>query len=133
MFPNPQDAPSGCGEAFVGIEIAPLVRLNLVSPEIGIALGARAMLWATVPKAAVDEDRNAMAREGDIWPRCAPPSANPKIHAVPEPSSVQQGSDCELRLRVTALRGTHGRGSRCHGRIVMRAAPLTDIRMLAKW
>ena len=39
-----------------GSDITQAYQLDFVSPEIGIALGARAVFWTAMPKAAVDED-----------------------------------------------------------------------------
>src|SRR5262245_13391737 len=66
MPPNPHDLPSISPEPRVSVAITLLVRDDLGPPELGILLGPRRVLWATVPEAAIDEDSDTRAGESDV-------------------------------------------------------------------
>lgn len=66
MLPDPDDPPSGQRQQRVGFLVTYYVPLKLGSPIVGIGLGNRTVLWAAMPKAAVDEDRNSRWAEDDV-------------------------------------------------------------------
>jgi hypothetical protein len=47
----------------VGIEVASTVGFDLLTPELGVGFGPRAVNGATVPKTTIDKDGNACFRE----------------------------------------------------------------------
>ncbi len=67
------------------------------------------MLWATVPEAAVDEDRDSLAREGAIRP--TPPIGHERgvVNAIAKAGGVKQAADRYLGRCVAAHVRSHDR------------------------
>lgn len=66
MLPDPDDRPSGLSEGVVISSIPLDVACDLCVPIDPIRLWAQAVLWASMPKTAVNEHCNPLARENDI-------------------------------------------------------------------
>jgi len=59
MLPDTQNEPAGVMESAVRVSVALPVAAHLLDPIGGIRVGSRtAVLWAAVPEAAVNEDRD---------------------------------------------------------------------------
>lgn len=86
MFPDADRDPSGLLECCIGITVAADVRLDLLAPELRVALGPCPVGWAAVPEAAIYEDRDLRAAEHHIAsPAKAPqwPLVDPVSQAAP--------------------------------------------------
>ncbi len=64
------------------------IHVQLTQPEVRVGLGQTGVLFAAMPKAAVDEHRNPLPGEGDV--DCPPPvERDAVVDAVPQASFVQ--------------------------------------------
>ena len=119
VLPEACDVPSRLLESFIGVPVASLVSLDLCSPVGGVLLWPGPMDRATMPEAAVDEDRHTFPGENDI-DLSANTGENASLHAVPESASMQRRSEMHLRLRSSLPSGAHPRPcgcGRCLGRV----------------
>ena len=66
MLPEPHDGPTCASELLRRVAVALTVPLQLIAPLCGVGLRHRAMQRAAMPDASIDEDRDAMANEGDV-------------------------------------------------------------------
>jgi hypothetical protein len=66
MFPYPLDGPARGSELFIDPLVAFAIDLQLPDPELRVLRRRSIMLGASVPEAAVDEDRDLRAREHDV-------------------------------------------------------------------
>ena len=127
MLPEAHDVPSCLSESFIGVPVASLVSVDLCSPVGAVLLWPGPMDRATMPEAAVDEDRYAFPRENDV-DLSANTGENASLHAVPEPPSVQRRSKMHFRLCSLLPSSTHsrpcGRG-RCLRRVWIRHGSFT--------
>jgi hypothetical protein len=73
MLPKSQDAPAGSNEDGIGVAITTNILFYLGAPPRPVRLWPCPVLRASVPKAAVDKDRQAGAHEDNI---CAAPASN---------------------------------------------------------
>jgi hypothetical protein len=66
MFPNPNNQPTPVRQSLVRIDVTPLVRENLGSPEIRIRFRPSRVVRAPMPKTAVNENRHLGASKDKI-------------------------------------------------------------------
>lgn len=66
MLPEAEDAPARAAEGACNAGVAGAIGGNLGGPEGGVIFGLRAVLGATVPETAVDEDREFQGGENEI-------------------------------------------------------------------
>lgn len=117
MLPDAQHLPSGCSEPLVGVGISALGPAYLFSPVLGVRLSDVAVPGASVPEAAVEEDRHLWAakhqvcRSPQLWQRAG-------CDTVPQPECVDSAPQCHLWSGVTATVRSHDRSdsvARCPG------------------
>jgi hypothetical protein len=65
------------------------------------------MVRASVPKAAVEEDRNPLPRENDVRSYAQVPDANGEVFTEPETEPMHLGPEYDLRARTGAPVCTH--------------------------
>ena len=95
VFPNSDDYPSGFLKGRVVTTITSNVRSKLGAPPIGIRLRSHRMLWATMPKTAVNEDSDLGSGENNVWS----PRKSCNIDSVSKSTPVQFLSQCQFRTR----------------------------------
>jgi hypothetical protein len=95
VFPNSDDYPSGFSKGRVVTTVTSNIRSELGAPPIGIRLRSHRMLWATMPKTAVNEDSDLGSGENNVWS----PRNGWNIDPVSKPTSVQFLSQCQFRTR----------------------------------
>ena len=66
VLPDPHDRPSGVGQRVVVAPVASDIPIELCLPVVAVGARSRAVLWASVPEAAIDEHGHARPREHDI-------------------------------------------------------------------
>jgi hypothetical protein len=66
MFPNTNDFPARHFQPPGRVGISRNIFFDFISPKLGIALRPRSMLWASVPKASVNENGQTLPREYDV-------------------------------------------------------------------
>lgn len=66
MFPMADYSPAGGGEPSVGLGVALTVLYNLQIPVVAVGSWALIVIRATMPKAAVNEDRDLGPGEDDV-------------------------------------------------------------------
>lgn len=101
MLPDADHSPSGSSEPRVGILVAALVRLDLLTPPVGVGLGPGSMVGAPVPVTAVAEDSDLRPREDDV----RPPTESWErwvVDAVAKSAAVQFATKRDLGRRVPA-------------------------------
>jgi hypothetical protein len=68
MLPKAKDGPSSRPESDVRVAISTSIRFDFFSPPSRVRLRPRAVLWASMPEAAVDEYGDLCSNEGHIRP-----------------------------------------------------------------
>jgi hypothetical protein len=104
VLPHSDDCPTRPGEQLVRLTVASPIRLDLVPPPGGVRLRPGAVSRTPMPEAAVDEYRNAGASEGDVG---SPSTSDRKVGPEPEPVTMEDRSESQLRPGVTATRLLH--------------------------
>jgi hypothetical protein len=66
VLPNPDHLPTVTLQQSGRLEVTPDIRLDLVSPKIGIGLRPSAMDGATMPETTIDEDNQFDSGEDDV-------------------------------------------------------------------
>jgi hypothetical protein len=66
VLPDPHDRPSGVRQRVVVAPVASDIPIELCLPVVAVGARSRAVLWAPVPEAAVDEHGHARTREDDV-------------------------------------------------------------------
>lgn len=66
MLPDPDNCPAGVGQCLVGAAVASHVRVELLLPPGAVGLWHRAVLWAAMPEASVDEHGDLRPYEDDV-------------------------------------------------------------------
>jgi hypothetical protein len=86
VFPTPEHGPTICFQTSVRIPVALDIRLDLGPPPLGVGSWPSSVVWASMPKAAVDKRRDSGAHKRQI---CAsariwkgPINAESKAHCV---------------------------------------------------
>lgn len=78
-------------------------------PFVGRRIAA--MLWANMPEAAVDEDRDLSSREDDVGPDLYRSEVESEIFAIPIPQPMQCAPQRNLRLGVGSAVSSHVPGT----------------------
>lgn len=106
MLPNPNNQPACFGEYTIGVSVAGLVLGDLSGPEVAVPLGCPMVLGASVPEAAVGEDRYFGTFEHYV--RASPePIDRRDIDAVAEAEAVDGLAQGEFRLGVLPAVSAH--------------------------
>lgn len=132
VLPDPDHRPARLGEPVVRLLIPLSVPSYLFRPILGIGLRHSVVFGASMPKAAVHEDRDFRAREHQV----SGPSKvrkGPDGDAIPETRGMDTASYLPLRTGVPALVGLHapadarvrrpGRPLYDHGTSIGRSIP----------
>jgi hypothetical protein len=87
VLPNPQDTPTGGFQRFPHQAVSVQVAGQLSLPKRTVRPGLGPVQRTPVPKTAIDEDRQSLSREGEVWMAenrvIAPP---PRDFPLPEQS-----------------------------------------------
>lgn len=68
VLPSAKNRPSSAFEGLISVMIALPILTDLRSPVLLVGPGHRVVLRASVPEAAVDEDRDFLPREDQVGP-----------------------------------------------------------------
>jgi len=111
VLPEPQDQPSSLGEPAVGIGVTLTIGLELRRPPRAVGSRVSLMDGAGMPEAAIDVDGDPLSGKHHI---CAAPHTRNRgqVDSVAQSSSMQCGSQRELRSRVTLSRALHAQPRR---------------------
>jgi hypothetical protein len=114
MLPDSDNKPASLAKTGVCVGIARSIALHLLRPVSSVSLRREVMLRATVPKAAIQEDRNPLPGEHDVG---GPPQLLKRWCAdtKTEAPSVQLGPERSFRRSVAGASGAHGFAN-CIGR-----------------
>lgn len=101
MFPRPDYCPTCLDEPSICIGVAFSVPFDLCRPVLRICDSSRPpVLWAAMPEASIDIDRDLRATEDNVCP--APQASEGRaVNAITETRRVQEPTDRHLRLSVT--------------------------------
>jgi hypothetical protein len=66
VFPYTDDSPPCVPQSLIGVGVAGNIAIDFGSPKFGVLLGWPVVLRASVPEAAVEENRNPGAGEDDV-------------------------------------------------------------------
>src|SRR5207248_3355560 len=100
VLPNANDCPALVSERGVVSCVALAVSANLRRPIARVRAWLDAMLRAAVPKAAVDEHRDACSREDDVWSRRRATRSKLEVDTKAQTAPMQGRAQRELRPRV---------------------------------
>jgi hypothetical protein len=100
VFPHSDNRPPCCCQGCVCVLITAPVAFELLGPPRRIGLGLLAMLRASVPEAAIDEDRDALPRENDV-DSSSMAGQHRQVHPVPQPKGVERLPKSDFRGRVS--------------------------------
>jgi hypothetical protein len=67
VFPNPQYRPSSLFQGAIYMLVASFVTREFLKPELSVVDGHIGVLGTSMPKAAVNEDRNLLAPKNKVW------------------------------------------------------------------
>jgi hypothetical protein len=109
VLPNAQNFPAAQGECRFGAQIARDIRLQLRLPICPVGPRQGSVLWAPVPEAPVDEDRDTIAREDNVGSRSDPGFHNGVVDPKPSTTRVKLAAKKPLGKRVAATVGSHRR------------------------
>src|SRR5215204_6117397 len=110
VLPDPDGGPPCLLETPVGVGVAALVRLYLVTPEVCIPLRPGTVYRAPMPEAPVDEYSHTSAAEDDISPAAHAPNGA-LVDAVAQSKPMEFRTQRDLRCRVPPPSGSH---AACH-------------------
>lgn len=112
VFPHPNRVPPHVRESRVGVRIALNVPRELRLPVRAVRARYLRVLRTAVPEAAVEEDGNALTREGDINTDEATTRHSDRIVAAEaEPSAMKRRTEDDLRPGVPLPVPLHHSGS----------------------
>ena len=103
MFPNSDDYPSRFLKGHIITTVTSNVRSKLGAPPIGIRLRSHGMLWATMPKTAVNENCDLGSSENNVWS----PSQGWNIDPISKSPAVQFLSQGQFRARPRSSEVRH--------------------------
>lgn len=117
MLPDPDHSPSGGAELSVIESITLHVSGDLRAPIGSVGFGTRAVLRASVPEAAIDEDGHLLATKDDIgsatqalqWLRVYSISKATSMKLRPE-GKLRAGVSLPIALHCRSDAGRRGRG-----------------------
>ena len=99
MLPDPNDSPTGRLQPLISICISGLIGLDLVTPEVSIALWPRGVFWASVPKTSVHEYRQALLGEDDVG--CSPwLCEDSEVQSIAKTLCMQSATKVQFRARA---------------------------------
>lgn len=108
VLPDPDDVPASGSQRQVVAAVSGYVSIDLGGPVVAVGFRHAAVLGASVPVAAVDEDGHLLPREDEVG--MAPkPWKRHHMHAISESPPVQNRSDLELGARVLGSIALHHR------------------------
>lgn len=115
MFPESKHQPTLLDKGTFCLDIALRVATKLVGPPVSVGTRKSSMLGTAMPEATVEKHRNPGPGEGDVDgpPSCA---RDWVIHSIAHATRMEESSDGQLRLGVTAPRHAHptaDSGTRC--------------------
>jgi hypothetical protein len=102
VLPYAEHAPTRRLELRRGISVTQLIRGNLLRPVRRVLARLRSMLGATVPVAAINEDRDPLAREDNICSTLEPRNWR-NMELVAKAPPVKSSTQQHLGTRVTRL------------------------------
>ena len=107
MLPETEHHPPSLSQLLCRFCIACSILAHLLIPVRAIRKWPLIVLGTSVPETPVDEDSDL--RAGEHYVR-RPPKARyrPKVHSVPEASSVKKPANCHLRIGVPTFVRLHG-------------------------
>src|SRR4051812_44787888 len=88
VFPDAYGCPANLSEPSVGVDIASHVPADLLGPVVRVRHSVRAMRGASVPVAAIDEDRDTQTRKCHIGSSAYALERKERIHAIAETQAV---------------------------------------------
>jgi hypothetical protein len=97
VLPNSNDLPACRMKPRVVFAISLSVPPKLRLPVVRIRLGNRSMLWAAVPKAAINEHRNVPGGKDDVGSDLQTIRVDWKINPEAKPSAMELRSQFALR------------------------------------
>src|SRR2546423_11814972 len=89
-----------------GISVSSDVPGYLLAPISGVHCGSIAVLWTTVPKASVYEDRHLRSRKYDVY-RSPAIFGYGYLNAIPETSTMKLAAESDLWLGVPSSKFAH--------------------------
>ena len=108
VFPGPHDEPPDRDKASVSVFVAGLVTGDLVRPVPAVdVMSALAVLWAAVPEAPVDEDRNPGRTERDVDAPAASARDHRPVEAVTEAATMKLAPESQLRRGIALTLELH--------------------------
>lgn len=116
VLPGSHHQPAGLTERYIVAPVTGNVGSKLGAPPIGVRLWSHCVLWASVPEAAVNEDRDLRPSQCDIGAT----RKVPQVDAVPEPSAVQLAAESQFRPGIPSSETGHeaaNRRARCRWRV----------------
>lgn len=122
MLPNPNGRPSSRRECLVNFSVPLDVPSELGPPVALVSFRLIAVIRATVPVAAIEQNQHAPPWEGDVGPeRSSAIEINCVVAAEPQPGSVEGRPQGNLRLGITFAVSLH---HRCYRRRAGRRVQL---------
>ncbi len=115
MSPESEHRPATRAQDLGRLDIALTIPVNLYSPKLLIGFGRHIVMGAAVPKASVDEDRDATLGEQHVG-RATQIGLHTGVDSIAEAASVEEPPDCEFWLRVTSSVSLHDLSSCRRGR-----------------
>ena len=103
MLPSPDDDPSCLAQTLIRPAVTGDVGVKLGPPPVGVRLGSHGVLGTAVPEAAVDEDGDPSAGEGDVGPA----RDGRHVDAIAETPSMQLAPEGTLGLGPRGPQGRH--------------------------
>ncbi len=114
MLPDSDHSPPRVAQLSV-VESIPLhVSGDLGAPVGGVGLGARSMLWASVPEAAIHKNGYLLAPEDDVR-SAAQPLQRFRVDAIAQPAPMKLRAKGELGAGVSLAVAFHGRSNGWRG------------------
>lgn len=141
MLPDSDDGPAVRNEVSGVADVPMPVLLDLRTPVRLVGCRDGPVHGASMPEAAVDENRNSLLREDDVWsdsPRAGDPDR--QVNTESKTGPVQRRSHRELKLGIASLVRAHDAPTRlrnalpsigtpsavAHGTLEIGMAPLVD-------
>ena len=108
VFPESKNGPTGLGQFMVRIAVSSLVAINFGGPVWSIGFRLNIVCWASMPEAAVEEDRDVKPRKHDVG---CPPNCGDGPCGYPEPQThtVDSRTQRLFRSSVTTSAPKHSK------------------------
>jgi hypothetical protein len=114
MLPRSHNEPAGFPEYCFVPSVTGKVRIELGAPPCGVRLRSNCMHGTAMPETTVHEDSDPGPSQSDVRSS----REVPHVDSVPEPSTVQLASECQLRSGPFSAEARHEathRRARCLG------------------